>query len=406
MASARTSKARFLAALFVSSFVSLGTVALFNVAIDPYGIFGSPRIAGLNAIKPRPDAWLPDIKQAIAVKRAPQILILGNSRAEIGFDPVSEPFQARHAQPYNMAVPGLGLAANLAMLQKVGDNARPKLLIVGVEFLDFLNTTAAIHPSRPEASKWQPNALWFKALFTLQAMRDSLNTLRLQHVRYPATLTPLGFNPLSDYEEIAQREGYYAIFKQRAGENGKSLRLKAMSLPTGEPLDRNEFAALRTALQNAARWESEVHLVIYPYHAQLLLMFDDVGLWPAFEEFKRQLVLEADRARSRGCNVTVWDFSPPSRYTIQPVPAKDDRPGESPWYWEAGHFKKELGDLILKRLLRPNAAGPDFGQAIRGESIERHLAQQRVQLQHLRSVEHRLAVEARQSLSALAPAAN
>jgi len=406
MASARTSKIRFLAALCASFFVSLGALAVFNAAIDPYGIFDAPRIAGLNAIKPRPDAWLPDIKQTIAAKRAPQVLILGNSRAEIGFDPDSEPLQTRRAEPYNMAVPGLGLAANLAMLQKIGDSARPKLLIVGVEFLDFLNTRAAAQSARPEASKWQPTALSFKALFTLQATRDSLNTLRLQHVRYPATLTPLGFNPLWDYEEIAQREGYYAIFAQRGRESGKALRLKADSLPAGEPLDQAEFSALRAALDDAARWKSEVHLVIYPYHAQLLLMLDDVGLWRAFEEFKRQLVLEADRARSVGCNVTVWDFSGLSRYAVQPIPARQDRPGESPWYWEAGHFKKELGDLMLKRLLQGQVNEADFGQVIDGKNIEQHLVHQRLDLQRLRSADGRLALEIRELMTSSAPAPN
>src|SRR3954469_12975256 len=107
MASTRTTKARFLRLLCGSLLASFAAVALFNAAVDPYGIFGSPTMPGVNALKPRPDAWLGEIKQTVAEKRAPDGLILGNPRAEVGFDPNNASLQARKVVSYNMAVPGL-----------------------------------------------------------------------------------------------------------------------------------------------------------------------------------------------------------------------------------------------------------------------------------------------------------
>ena len=49
----KLASARFVR-LFAISFVLLCIVAgTFNALVDPYGIFGSPRIPGFNALKPR-----------------------------------------------------------------------------------------------------------------------------------------------------------------------------------------------------------------------------------------------------------------------------------------------------------------------------------------------------------------
>jgi hypothetical protein len=224
-----------------------------------------------------------------------------------------------------------------------------------------------------------------------------LDTLRLQRRPFAPTLTDLGFNPLSDYEQIAAQEGYYAMFRQRAEENTKVLGRKAASLPRSDPLDPAQLDGLRAALRHARDWDSEVHLVIYPYHAQLLLMFDDLGLWPAFEAFKRRLVEETARLRADGCNVTLWDFSGISDYALQRIPDPKDRPGRSDWYWEAGHFKKELGELLLARVLSGPAAhsGTTFGEVLQATNIDLYLAKQRADVEALRKANSDLTVAVR-----------
>jgi len=47
----------------------------------------------------------------------------------------------------------------------------------------------------------------------------------------------------------------------------------------------------------------------------------------------------------------LWDFSGCHSVTIEDVPASGDLRSEMRWYWEAGHFKKELGDLVLDKVL-------------------------------------------------------
>ena len=45
------------------------------------------------------------------------------------------------------------------------------------------------------------------------------------------------------------------------------------------------------------------------------------------------------------------------------------------WYWEAGHYKREMGELMLARMLG-DGSGPApaaFGMKLDGRNIESHL---------------------------------
>ena len=46
-------------------------------------------------------------------------------------------------------------------------------------------------------------------------------------------------------------------------------------------------------------------------------------------------------------NAELWDFSGFSPYADEAVPLPGDTHSEMRWYWEAGHFKKSLGDRLL-----------------------------------------------------------
>src|SRR6185312_13187338 len=80
---------------FLSTLGAMVAVALLNYLIDPYAIFGLRTVNGINAIKPRPNAMMTDIKAIIGTRFQPEALILGNSRAEVGFDPRHPAFAAR-----------------------------------------------------------------------------------------------------------------------------------------------------------------------------------------------------------------------------------------------------------------------------------------------------------------------
>jgi hypothetical protein len=64
------------------------------------------------------------------------------------------------------------------------------------------------------------------------------------------------------------------------------------------------------------------------------------------------------------------------------VPAPSERANAMKWYWEAGHYKRELGDVVLSRLMASGAGSPaaaaGFGVELDSRNIDAHLAEIRV----------------------------
>ena len=352
--------------------VALLSVALFNLAIDPYSYFGTVRIEGLNSVKPRTEGDLRDIKRNLWSSRAYDALILGNSRAEVGFDPGNHALTQGGYSTFNMALPGTDLRDALSSLAFVNAQRPPRLLIVGLEFLDFLtDSNAALGQSRPLPSDGRFDRLGstLRSLFTVRATTDSLRTLVSQHDPFASILPPNGFNSLHEYKLLARNEGYWALFEQRAGENAAIYVRKPKSVKLFDKRLGPAFADLTELLRIAP---DETHLVIYPYHAQLLFLFAEAGLWPAFEEWKRTLVQVIAHTTSDSTprkEVFLWDFSGAFEFSAEAIPLPNDRSTETRWYWEGGHFKSALGDVALQQLF--GSTGP--GVRLDSLNIEIHI---------------------------------
>ena len=124
-----------------------------------------------------------------------------------------------------------------------------------------------------------------------------------------------------------------------------------------------------------------LRFVIYPYHAHTLTLFHLTGLWPAYEDWKRELVRRVDAAHGT-MDVELWDFTGSSPYTSESVPPPGDTGTELRWYWEAGHFKKSLGDLLLANMLDAQIDGEHWGRRLTGRDFEDDLRDQRTARDH------------------------
>jgi hypothetical protein len=112
------------------------------------------------------------------------------------------------------------------------------------------------------------------------------------------------------------------------------------------------------------------------------MLHHKLGLQDALGGWKRSLVAAAadtTHAYPGAPRPVVWDFAAYSRHATLPVPdtAKDEA---ARWYWEAGHFKKELGDVMLATMFAPpgsKVSDESFAAQMEPETIETWLARQR-----------------------------
>ncbi len=250
------------------------------------------------------------------------------------------------------------MSASARQLQQLVEaGVRPRTVILGVEFIDFLDAAAksTALPVAPSATPPRGAQFWrFDTLFSLASVKDAIRTLRIQRIEESATMSPDGFNPLREYRSVVRDDGYHKIFQQRAQESAATFRRKSTTALAPE-----DFESLHAFLLTTSGLNADVKLVIYPYHAQLLALFEAAGLWPLFEEWKGRLVLEiaAVAKNHPTARITLVDFSGFGAYNCERIPRANEPDVATKWYWEAGHFKKELGDIVLNRVIAGTPQG-------------------------------------------------
>jgi len=371
--------ARYLWLWVMSTLALLFAVVAVNLVVDPYGLFRMVDVPGLNRIKSQAGERAALFKRTGVERMRPASLVLGNSRAEIGFDPESPAWPESARPVFNLALPGAAVAAVAGELAEALRSASPRLVVVGLDFLDF-----RVDPLSDETFTAQPgDADSFRglrdraaALLTLNALADSLATIRAQHEPYPASLTDAGFNPKRDYIGVSRREGYFAMFRQRDQENARAyLRGPKSVFQTGKR-PAPAFDAVDNIIALARARGIALRLVLYPYHVHTLTLFQLTGLWPAYEDWKRELVRRVDAARGT-MDIELWDFTGFSPYTEEQVPRPGDTRTELQWYWEAGHFKKSLGDLLLANMFDKRNNHEQWGRRLGERNLDEILRQQR-----------------------------
>jgi hypothetical protein len=364
---------------FASVAVLLAAVATTNLVVDPYGVFDSPRLKGFNAEKP---AFLEQLRltHAYAVAwRKPRCILLGTSRTGRGLDPSHGTLSG--VDCYNMALPSMSLYEMRRYFQHAQAIRPLERVILGLDFRVF-GTPVDISGAFTEArlgvdSDGHPQFNLFSAtlpdlasvLISLPASQASAKTVRQQGWG-KETLGPNGFW-LQISERHDTRAAFVAFTRDTLGRYADMRETDAVFA--------DSFQELRKLLRAAYGSNVEVFLLFSPSHAWHWQSLELSGLWPRFETIKRNVVaINAEESTRAGRpEYPVWDFSGAYGPSLEPPPRSDD--ASMRWYWEPVHYKPELGDLMLNRMLRNSVSPqwPDFGMMLERDNLELHLTRLR-----------------------------
>lgn len=388
---------RYLATSLALCALLMLLAATLVVAVDPYRLYHGAAEPGWAPVKPKAGPNGAMSKAYHVLRARPGGLILGNSRAEVGFDP-AHPAWPDDARPiYNLALPGTGVRSShdyllhvLTERQQTAPDRPLRTVLLGLDLMDYLVEAQAPAVQGGEGST-DPAAArlhgasspalggrtlrqlrdYAQSTLTMGALFDALQTLAAQRDPYAADLDAQGFNPMRDYIKIAADEGYWRLFRQKDLANSRSFARRPTALIHADGREGAPLRELRKILALCRERGIDLRLVIYPYHAHLLEIIAATGHWPTFEQWKRQLVRLVDE-EGRG-TVALWDFSGFDSHTAEAVPPPGDRRTTMRWYWEAGHFKRELGDQVLARVFGEAAAEPGFGVRLDAGNVEAHI---------------------------------
>jgi len=354
--------------------VMAASVAIF---VDPYGIYGTPAAPGVNVKKPRAYQQVRRAKAARVGRLRVEALLLGNSRVDVGLDPLDPAWPVRPGRVVNAAVPGMWFGDIPRFLDDLALDTTPSLLVVGLEFLDFLDVKP--EPDRGKASGTAkkryrvPERIrgFLETTLSLDALLDSARTVVAQPDPYARDMTPYGFNPSRQFLREFLIEGQFAVSEHRTLGN---LRYMVRLAPTlrGTSRSRRAFAALQALLRWARDRGVRLDLVIYPYHAELTEAVDATGLWAAYEDWMRVLVAMVAPVASDGRSpaVRLWDFAGYSPFNTEPIPTPGDTSSHMRWYWEPSHFTAALGHEMLDRMYRGRPAQGSFGVRLSPRNVE------------------------------------
>lgn len=372
--------------------VALGATAV-NALIDPYRLFGTPEIRGLSRVKPASAERMRVAKPFMADRLHAATVIGGNSRPELGLNPLSACWPATATPVFNAGVPGASFRLQTEFAMHAGATARQ--MLHGVDFLDFTTTGAVAPGAEPARSPEQrrlsvpgrlpdDTSFWLQrtqdhltSLFSLTALGDSVLTVASQRDPYASTRTAEGFNPGADYVGIVRHEGQSVLFAQKLREFSGQLE-RARMLEHVDGGSGTSFEALRQLIAWCREHDVKLTLFINPYHAQYFQAIRDSGKWPMFEQWKRAVSEIAEEG-----GVPLWDFNTMDAYATEAPPPPGDRRTVLRWFWEPAHYRPELGELMLARMLGQDCAGgpwPPLGTRLDAGNVDAQLAELRARV--------------------------
>jgi hypothetical protein len=211
---------------------------------------------------------------------------------------------------------------------------------------------------------------------SLATLRATFNTLFNQAGRGVFMYSPYGFRlPFSIEAKLQSLGSYHRAFAQiiKYENQGNKAALQKKE-------DHYSYVYLKRILRFCREKNIRLAMFISPTHAWRMEEMRLKGQWQDFENWKRRLVqaVEEESGEIGGVSpYTIWDFSGYNSITTEPVPSANDTSARMHGYWEVSHYKKEVGDIILRKILAEADVGTpspsDFGTMISTSGIDAHL---------------------------------
>lgn len=363
----------------ISLIVGLFSFSIFNFLVDYQRVFRVTEIPGFNQKKPFADNW-PYWLESLRRKKAREIeegdydtIILGSSRVMAGLDPRHPAFGNRSV--YNAGLQLSNMYENYQVFKFAREHLNLQQIVLELSLSDFSDQRTEVFDFN--RSKFAgPKHLPLQIIETLswENLEYSLKTIKFNMAGKNIVLDPYkfiqGFRVRTDKYNLNHRKRFNQYALGFLGEDGYP----------GFQYSQDKLKLFRKLVRECQDNNIKLYLFISPVHARQIELMRVSGIFPVFEQWKRDLVNilaeEKLNPQNSGNSLVLWDFSGYNSITSEAIPAANDRT-QMKWYLESSHYKKELGDMVLDRVLNypktPKHFSQDFGIIINSNNIESHL---------------------------------
>ena len=354
------SSKKFLKIVLGLSFFVAILIGGVNYIVDPYGIYKT----NIFQNKPEQDKNIRLAKVVKVEELKPVSISLGTSRTEYGYDPNHEYFSK---PSYNLAVSAASLYENRLYLEHSIKQGNLKEVILVADWRMF-NDPKMRKLDDFENSFNVENI--YKQLFSVDLFRSSLNTIIKQKVK-----SPFLENGQRDWyfnqENIDKQGGHLKVMNKDEESYYKKSTYKINS-NIYQDTKKDSFEDFRKILELCYQNNIKLDIVFGPSHIRQWEAYDyyqDIETW---YKWKKDVVLFVEKIadEQEKTPYRIMDFSVYHELTAETVPTNPKE--KMKYHWEASHYKKELGDIVLDRLLDISPY-EDFGVELNIQNIDNHI---------------------------------
>ncbi|MES2695351.1 MAG: hypothetical protein V4773_17880 [Verrucomicrobiota bacterium] len=397
---------RFLIVFFCCVGFFLAAVFAFNVAIDPFRVFGSASRTGFNDRRPPTEGFDRMAKPYEILRVQPRTVIFGSSTAHSGFPHIGWWENSLPKPAYNYALLGANAREVSLSVQQAMREAPVEVAIVVADFFAYNSHYAAgaqFSPARLLAAT-RRTAVGFVPE-DLGAFTLGVDTLRLSWQTLLASRKAAA-SPNTHASSAAPRAQPLFRFQ----EIERSYLPKWLPRPYhryafSDPAHGDRMVDYDDALTAASEKGARVIVIIPPIHARFQEAIAKAGVWSHYEAFKRTLVArtQAHLAKTKAASpprVELWDFSLFNSRSQEAVQA--DSAVEMKWWIDSAHFTPDYGKDILDEILGAPTVSSLGARLVPGAAdIEPHLAAIRSGLSNFRTAQPDVVANVHATLSSV-----
>ena len=363
-------------------FLILLCVAGFNWVINPYDIYSSPLLDGINIYKSEVERHtrLSKIYQVERIK--PDAILLASSR---GLVVEENMFAPEDMTGFNLSLTSASTYELARMFQHAQASKSLKRVVLALDesFTDdrqpgFIEERLAVNyegtdtPGRVK-QRWLDR---FSSLLSRDALKASIRTIRKQGVR-----TAMSDEQRYMSDRVSHAGGHRqmfrtmeaSIFSDYAGPDNLCVQHEDNNDAETRPSAKYFEKIVELAYSN----DIDLYVYFSPAHARLYYAKCMVGEFDRIRQMKLQVVDIVEKMAEKYGKVPfpVWDFSGYNVITTEELPALADTSSLMRWYWEGSHYTRQTAKLLFARMFGLTEANQDFGVRISGVNIEAHLEQ-------------------------------
>ena len=355
--------------LLITAVVSLSVcfiVGLFNYVIDPYAIYHYKGAAPEKISRIDQFSYMRITKPWRVRQASPKEVVIGTSRTAR----VSPKTVWDKKNSYNLSVPGMTVYEMSRFIEHADANEHLNKLMIGLDFEAFISPVPRVQSgfkerrlARTTDDLTMPRYVWqigVDAAETLLSL-PSL-ALSLSAVFGTAIVPRLYYNDgtwKSNATQLKSRGAFVYVGKTTVFDR----RNESMEM------DIN-FEILANTLRFAHTQGIETRLFVTPEHIFMIDLWERLGFGGLWREFHRRLVAVNNAvAIEMGADpFPIFVFNAESGVVDEPIYMAKNA-GKS-WFEDGAHFRKRLGDKIMKAAWTDRDA---FGTRLDDHSVEAYL---------------------------------